>query len=328
MARIAVDAMGGDHAPTEVVWGAIAAAGAGHHLILVGDVERLRPVLADAGADIPVVSASEVIEMGDDAARAIRDKRDASVAVAARLVAEGEADGFVSAGSTGAAMAAAAFILGRLPGVGRPAIASIFPSRVVLLDSGANVSCRPEDLARFAVMGSALARIHFDVATPRVGLVNIGEEANKGRELEKETYRLLERTPGIDFVGNVEGRDLDADRAEVFVTDGFTGNVILKAAEGASRLTFRLAAEAMADPALEEAVAALQPAITGLRQRLDPDRTGGAHLLGVDGVAVIAHGSSTRVAVASAIGLAAEGADGDLPRRISEGLARAGELDA
>jgi glycerol-3-phosphate acyltransferase PlsX len=327
MARIAVDAMGGDHAPTEVVWGAIAAAGAGQHLILVGDEARLRPVLADAGADLPVVAASEVIEMGDDAAKAIRDKRDASVAVAARLVAEGEADGFVSAGSTGAAMAAAAFILGRLPGVGRPAIASIFPSRVVLVDSGANVSCRPEDLARFAVMGSALARIHFDVATPRVGLVNIGEEPNKGRDLEKETYRLLERTPGIDFVGNVEGRDLDADRAEVFVTDGFTGNVILKAAEGASRLTFRLAAEAMADPALEEAVAALQPAIAGLRRRLDPERTGGGHLLGVDGVAVIAHGSSTRVAIASAIGLAAEGADGDLPRRISEGLARAGELD-
>ncbi len=327
MARIAVDAMGGDHAPTEVVWGAIAAAGAGQHLILVGDEARLRPVLADADADLPVVAASEVIEMGDDAAKAIRDKRDASVAVAARLVAEGEADGFVSAGSTGAAMAAAAFILGRLPGVGRPAIASIFPSRVVLVDSGANVSCRPEDLVRFAVMGSALARIHFDVATPRVGLVNIGEEPNKGRDLEKETYRLLERTPGIDFVGNVEGRDLDADRAEVFVTDGFTGNVILKAAEGASRLTFRLAAEAMADPALEEAVAALQPAIAGLRQRLDPERTGGGHLLGVDGVAVIAHGSSTRVAIASAIGLAAEGADGDLPRRISEGLARVGELD-
>ncbi len=326
MARIAVDAMGGDHAPTEVVWGAIAAARAGHHIILVGDEARLAAVLSEAGADLPVVAASEVIEMGDDPAKAIRDKRDASVAVAARLVARGAADGFLSAGSTGAAMAAAAFILGRLPGVSRPAIASLFPSRVVLLDSGANVTCRPEDLARFAVMGSALARIHFGTESPRVGLVNIGEEANKGREQEKETFRLLERMPGIEFVGNVEGRDLASGRAEVFVTDGFTGNAILKTAEGASRFTLRLIVEAISRPELKEAAVALEPAIAELRKRLDPDNTGGGHLLGVKGVAVIAHGSSSRVAIASAIGLAAEGADGDLPQRISEGLARAEDL--
>ncbi len=326
MARIAVDAMGGDHAPAEVVWGAIAAARAGHQITLVGDEARLRPVLAETGADLTIVPASEVIEMDDDPAKAIRDKRDASVAVAARQVAEGKADGFVSAGSTGAAMAAAAFILGRLPGVGRPAIASLFPSRVVLLDSGANVSCRPEDLGQFAVMGCALARIHFGIESPRVGLVNIGEEANKGREQEKETFRLLEGMPGIDFVGNVEGRDLAADRADVFVTDGFTGNVILKTAEGASRLTLRITLEALSRPGLEEAVGTLAPAIDELRRRLDPDNTGGGHLVGVEGIVVIAHGSSSRVAVASAIDLAVKGADGDLPRRISEGLAQVAAL--
>jgi len=326
MSRIAVDAMGGDHAPAEVVWGAVAAARAGHTVSLVGDEERIRSVLDEAEADLEIVPASQVIEMADDAAKAIRDKRDASVAVAARLVADGEADGFVSAGSTGAAMAAAALIMGRLPGVTRPAIASLFPNHTVILDSGANVNCRPEDLGQFAVMGSALAQIHFGIESPRVGLVNIGEERGKGRDLEKETYRLLEQMPGINFIGNIEGRDLATDRAEVFVTDGYTGNVIIKTAEGASRLTLSLTLEAISDPGLQEAVAALGPSIAGLRHRLDPENTGGGHLLGVDGVAVIAHGSSSRVAIVSAITLAAEGIEGDLPNRISDGLARAAAL--
>ena len=226
MSVIAVDAMGGDRAPEEIVHGAVAASGNGTEIILVGDARRIEKLLAEAGADLPVQHATEVIEMADDPARAIRDKKDSSISVAARLVAEGSASGMVSAGSTGAALAAAAFIIGRLPGVGRPAIASLLPNNKMVLDAGANLSCTPEHLAQFAIMGSALAQIHYHVDPPRVGLINIGEERGKGRDLDKAAYELLAGLEGIDFVGNLDGRDLARDTAEVFVTDGFTGNVV------------------------------------------------------------------------------------------------------
>ena len=325
MSRIAIDAMGGDHAPEQIVHGAVDAAASGVELILVGDSATLAPLLAESGAVIPIAHASQVIEMGEDPAVAIREKKDASITVAAKLVAEGEAGGLVSAGSTGAALAAAAFVVGRLPGIGRPAIASLFPTGKIVLDAGANVTCRAEDLVQFAVMGAALAQVHFYVDPPRVGLVNIGEEAGKGRDLDKETYRLLSDLPGITFVGNVEGHDLANDTADVFVTDGFTGNVLLKTAEGAAQMVLTLLNRALFRPELRDPVEQLLPAFGEFRETLDPEGVGGAHLLGTKGVVVIAHGSSSRVAIRNAIGLAAEGVDDGLVDKIAAGLATATE---
>ena len=317
MPRIAVDAMGGDHAPQQVVHGARDAAAAGFEPILVGDVARIEEHLEGIDHDIPLVAAAEVIEMSDDPARAIREKKNASVSVAARLVAEGEAEGMVSAGSTGAALAAAAFIIGRIEGVGRPAIASMFPHGEVVLDSGANLSCRPEHLVQFAIMGAALAEVRNNRAPARVGLVNIGEEPGKGRDLEKEAYRALSEIDIIDFIGNIEGRDIASGVADVFVTDGFTGNVLLKTAEGAARMSYGLMSKALTDGDVDH----MQQILEQARTRLDPEATGGAHLLGTRGVVVVAHGSSSRRAVANAIQMASEGAEQGLPGRIATGLA-------
>ena len=217
-------------------------------------------------------------------------------------------------------MAAAAFVIGRLPGVSRPAIASLFPTDKIVLDAGANVNCRPEDLVQFAVMGAALAQVHFYVDPPRVGLVNIGGEDGKGRDLEKAAYGLLGELDGITFVGNVEGHDLATDTADVFVTDGFTGNVLLKTAEGAAKMVLTLLNRALFKPELRDPIEQLLPAFGEFRATLDPEGVGGAHLLGTKGVVVIAHGSSSRVAICNAIGLAAEGVDDGLVAKIASGL--------
>ena len=322
MSRIAVDAMGGDRAPDEIVLGAVAAADAGADLILVGDAPRITALLVAAGSELPVIHASEVIDMADDPTTALREKKDASVCVAARLVASGDAQGFVSAGSTGAAMAAAALIVGRLPGVSRPALATLMPTAKVILDSGAGLSARPDQLAQFAVMGAALASSHLGLAHPRVGLLNIGEEDGKGRDIEKEAHRLIGATPGVNFIGNIEGRDLGTSNAHVFVTDGFTGNVFLKTAEGAAAMVQKLLAESFAGRQdLSGLIEKLGPVLADFRKKLDPEGVGGAHLLGVNGVVVVAHGSSSRFAVANAIAMAREGADDDLPAKIEQGLA-------
>jgi glycerol-3-phosphate acyltransferase PlsX len=321
MAIIAVDAMGGDNAPFEIVYGAIDAAKRAHEVVLVGDRDQISPILAEAGEDLPIVHASQMIEMFDDPATSIREKRDASISVAARLVKSGEADGVVSAGSTGAAMAAAVFMIGRLPGVSRPAIASYFPSGSVVLDMGANLSCRPADLAQFAVMGAALARTHYGMEQPTVALLNIGEEAGKGRALEREAYKLMKALPHIDFIGNVEGTDLALAKATVIVCDGYTGNILLKTAEGTAKLVLGFMLEAVSAPEYAEALQTLAPAVSQLRERLNPERAGGAHLLGVNGVVVITHGSSTRLSITTAIDTAAEAVDGGLPGRIAAGLA-------
>lgn len=321
MATIAIDAMGGDNAPLEIVHGGIDAAGRGHKIVLVGDQQRLGGILSDAGSDLPVVHASQRIEMSDDPATAIREKRDASISVAARLVKSGEADGMVSAGSTGAVLAASVFMIGRLDGVSRPAIASYFPSGSVVLDMGANLSCRPTDLAQFAVMGAALARTHYGMEKPTVGLLNIGEEAGKGRVLEREAYRLIEAIPHVDFVGNIEGTDLVKAKADVIVCDGYTGNILLKTAEGTAKMVFGFMLEAVSAPEYAEALQALAPAVLELRERLNPERAGGAHLLGIDGVVVITHGSSTRLSITTAVDTAAEAVTGGLPGLIAAGLA-------
>ena len=323
MARVVVDAMGGDHAPGEIVRGAIDAAAEGVDVVLVGDRSQIVPILEQFDADLPIVHADEVIEMHEDPARAVRQKKDSSIMVAARLVKEGDAEAVISAGSTGAALAAAAFVIGRLKGVSRPAIASVFPSREVVLDVGANLEVRPLNLAQFGVMGSAVAKVFLDIEEPGVGLLNIGEEAGKGRELEKEAYVLLAETEGINFVGNVEGRDLGRNRADVFVTDGFTGNVLLKTGEGTSRAMFRYLLEAMQPEKYQAALAELMPAFMELRQMIDPESTGGAHLVGTKGVVVIAHGASSHRAIANAVVMASEGAEHGLVELIAEGIGRA-----
>jgi glycerol-3-phosphate acyltransferase PlsX len=261
--------------------------------------------------------------MGEDPARAIREKKSASVTVAARLVADGEAMGMVSAGSTGAAMAAAALVIGRLKGVQRPAIAIIMPNHdggIVILDAGANIECRPEHLAQFGVMGSALAEAYLGLVLPRVGLLNIGEEEGKGRELDKAAFGLLARAP-IEFIGNVEGRDLSTGKADVIVTDGFTGNVLLKTSEGAASVIAGMVGEVMlADDDMAELLPVLLPKFEDLKKRVDPDSYGGAHLLGSRGVVVIAHGASSRVAIARSLEKAAEGVNRGLVSKVAAGL--------
>lgn len=326
MATIAIDAMGGDNAPVEIVHGGLDAVARGHDVVLVGDRERIAPILADAGVDIPIVHASEAIDMSDDPAAAIREKRDASISVAARLVKAGDADGLVSAGSTGAALAAAVFMIGRLPGVSRPAIASYIPSGSVVLDMGANLSCRPRDLAQFAVMGAALAKTHYGLEQPTVGLLNIGSEAGKGRTLEREAHTLMEELPHIDFIGNVEGTDLAIAKAAVIVCDGYTGNILLKTAEGTAKMVMGFFAEAVAAPEYADAIQALAPALVQLREKLNPERAGGAHLLGVDGVVVVTHGSSSRLSITAAVDTAAEAAEAGLPALIAADVAESEDL--
>ena len=319
MARIALDAMGGDHAPGEIVAGAAVAAAHGVEVVLVGDPDQLKPLAAEHGFGGEIVEAREVVEMGDDPGRAIREKPDSSVAVAARLVREGKVDGFVSAGSTGAAMASAAIIVGRIEGVLRPSIASIFPtpsSPTVMLDSGANPEVKPEHLLQFAEMGAAMAEIYFGADRARVGLLNIGEEKSKGRPLDRATYELLERS-ALNFIGNVEGRDIATGAADVIVTDGFTGNVFLKTVEGAAALINQLIMQEISDidPELKRALA---PALMNIKDRLDYESVGGAHLIGAKGVVVIAHGSSKRRAIANAVRMAADGAERGLVQRVRE----------
>ncbi len=318
MTRIALDAMGGDRAPTETVAGAVAASGKGVDVVLVGDRDLLAAQLRDHGVELSIVHAPEVVGMADDPARAIRDMPDSSVAVCAKMVRDGEVDGFVSAGSTGAAMASAAIIVGRVQGVLRPAIATVLPTRgtsTIMVDSGANPEVKPEHLVQFGEMGAALAEIGFGILHPRVALLNIGEEKGKGRPLEKAAYELLSKA-NLEFVGNIEGRSLAGDHADVIVTDGFTGNVVLKTIEGAGGLVLSLLDEALstASPKTrEEVMGLIEPVV----HRMDYEETGGAFLLGVDGVVVIAHGSSGRRAIANALVLAYEGAAGGLVSRIA-----------
>ncbi len=321
MARIALDAMGGDNAPVETVAGAVDAAARGVDVVLVGRGEVVEPELAKQDANLPLVEAPDVIGMGDDPARALRDKPNASINVAARLVREGEAEGLVSAGSTGAAMAASAILIGRVDRTAPPSIASIFPtpgSPTLVLDSGANPDVSAQNLVQFAIMGSVGAEVLLGVANPRVGLLTNGEEKGKGRSLEREAYELLEKAP-IRFVGNVEGRDVAADKADVIVTDGFTGNVFLKTMEGAAQVIMRYALEAISnlEPSVQESVL---PALDEVRRKLDYETYGGAHLLGVKAAVVIAHGSSSRMAISNALGMASDAAAQDLPGRMAARL--------
>ena len=319
MPRIALDAMGGDHAPVETVAGAIAS---GVDVVLVGDEAALGPLAGDAG--LAVAHADQVIEMGEDPARAIREKRRSSIAVCARLLADGEVDGFVSAGSTGAAMAAAATIVGRMNGVLRPAIATIVPAGEkgkVVLDVGANPNVKTEHLVQFAIMFAALAETRLGIAPPTVGLLNIGEEPGKGREQDRQAFLALEQAP-VQFIGNVEGHDIVGPTPDVIVTDGFTGNVALKTSEGTSRLVMDVFKQELGAVLAErpELAGILAPRRDEIRKKLDPESYGGASLLGVKGVVTIAHGSSTSTAIANALRMTATEAERHLLDRIRAGL--------
>jgi glycerol-3-phosphate acyltransferase PlsX len=327
--RIAVDALGGDNAPREVVAGAVAAAKRlpRDGILLVGARALVEPeVRADAPSNLSLRDSGGPVGMGDEAASALRASPDASVAVAAALVRDGEADAFFSAGNTGATVAAALLRIGRLEGCRRPAIATVLPLRspVLLLDAGATVMCRPQDLLNFAILGSVFAQRYFDLdGDARVGLINVGEEPGKGNDLAKEAHRLMNESPGVRFVGNVEGRDIGSGVADVLVTDGFTGNVVLKTAEGVAREILGMLRSAMTGGAVSKLAAGiLLPRFAGVRDRVDPENYGGSFLLGVRGSVVIGHGNSGARGVENALlGISRTGAG--LTQALEDALAAA-----
>ncbi|MDQ1429894.1 MAG: phosphate acyltransferase [Actinomycetota bacterium] len=323
---VAVDAMGGDRAPEEIVAGAVEAAGElGVRVLLVGLEQAVAPLLPGDVTGVELVPTTEVVEMHDPPA-SVRTRKDSSIVVAAELVRDGKADAMVSAGNTGATMAAALLRMGRIRGVARPAIAVPVPvpgrQPQILVDGGATVDCTAEWLRQFAIMGREYARIRMGVDEPRVGLLSNGEEAGKGDDLRKAVYPLLESLPG--FIGNVEGRDFMHDTVDVIVTDGFTGNVALKTVEGAIRGTAKLVFDTLSSPELSKAAEAVMPALLSAAMELDPDYIGGCTLLGVDGVCVISHGSSNALATKNAVHRAVECVQAHVVDRMKEAVADAG----
>ena len=340
MITIAVDAMGGDKAPVPEVEGAVQAARQfGHRIILVGDRDAIHHKLdthdlsADSGGSLPieVVHATERITMDDHAAKAARSKKGSSMHSCARLVADGKADGYISAGNTGACMAIAKMVLGKVPGVDRPALSGVFPSQkgtpVVVVDVGANVDCEAAMLAQFGLMGQIYSRLVLKVKRPRVGLLSIGEEEHKGNALTRDATPLLKELD-IDFIGNVEGRDLFSGHADVIVCDGFVGNVALKVAEGLAEMMSRMLKESLSATISSKIGYALsRSAFKDFKKRVDYAEIGGAPLLGVKGVCIICHGRSDANAIKNAIRVAAEFASSNMNQRIEEELrefARAG----
>ena len=313
MLPIALDAMGGDKAPGEIVAGAHrAVAELGVSILLVGQPEVLAPI----AGDLEVLPASEVIAMDADPASSVRTKKDSSLVRAAEAVRDGKASAMISAGNTGATMGSALLRMGRIKGVKRPAIATPIPVPggipTVLLDAGANAECTSELLLQFAQMGTVFSRERYGVTEPRVGLLSIGEESSKGTPLVKETHHLLAASDALvkaggRFIGNVEGRDLMTDEVDVVVTDGFTGNVVLKTLEGGMRTLVGAIFEAFgSSPEAKAASDVLLPALLPLYGSVDPDNTGGAMLLGVDGLCLISHGSSSATAIVNAVRVAKE----------------------
>jgi phosphate acyltransferase len=317
MIRVAVDAMGGDRGPDEIIAGAVAAASADVRPIVVGG-----ETLDTQGLEL--VHAPDVITMDDKPTEAVRAKPDSSLVTACRIVAEGKADTVVSAGNTGAMLAACLRELRRLPEVRRPAIAVTIPARrgpSVLIDSGANADARPEDLVQSAHMGTVFAQEILGVPNPEVRLLSIGEEAEKGNLFALEAHELLAAAPELNFAGNTEGRDLLVGAADVVVTDGFTGNVALKILEGTIKnLLEAIREEVTATTRGKLGGLLIRPATRRLRARLDPDTYGGAYLLGLRGLAVIAHGNSSRRAIENAIRLAARGVEHDVVGRLAQRL--------
>ena len=325
MLPIAVDAHGGDHAPSAVLSGAHAASRAGTPVVLVGAADL---DTSDGGTALELIAASEVIGMTEDPAQAVRRKKDSTLVRAAEAVRDGRASAMVSAGNTGATMASALLRMGRIKGVKRPSIATPIPvpgsTPTVLLDAGANAEVQAEWLVQFAVMGSVYAHHRFDIDVPRVGLLSIGEEPGKGDSLRKQSYGLLAAARGIDFIGNVEGRDIMSDVVDVCVTDGFTGNVVLKTLEGGMKAVIGALLAAFDADEYRQHADALMPALLPLYEQLSPDTYGGAILLGVDGVCIISHGSSSPTAITNAIGVARDMVEHRIVAEIADAIAAAG----
>lgn len=326
---VAIDAVGGDYAPDEIVAGALQAVGElGVRVLLVGPEETVRPLLpgGEPPPGVELRHAGEVIAMHDDPAASVRTRKDASVVRCAEAVRDGAAQAMVAAGNTGAAMASALLRMGRIRGVARPAIAVPMPvpgsRRQLLIDGGATVDCTPEWLVQFARMGREFARFRLGVDEPTVGLLSNGEEPGKGDELRKAAHALLTDVKG--FVGNVEGRELMTGHPDVVVTDGFTGNVALKSLEAAIKATAGLVFRVLESPEAAEAARVVVPLLLDAASELDPNDTGGAVLLGVDGVCVISHGSSNAHAIVNATRVAADSVRAGVVGRLKEAIAHAG----
>jgi glycerol-3-phosphate acyltransferase PlsX len=334
---IAVDAMGSDKAPTPEIDGAILACQTlPVRVHLVGDEAVLRPLLArelesrglmEGDLPLTIVHASERIGMDEKAATAVRHKKDSSMRVGMRMVREHRAAAFLTAGNTGAAMATAKMVLGVLAGVDRPALAMVLPTLVegqpcVLLDVGANVDCKPQNLEQFAVMGELYARSIFKIERPRVGLLSIGEEEGKGNELTGEAFPLLKKLP-LNFVGNVEGRDIYNGEADVIVCDGFVGNVALKTSEGLTKLVRELLKDSLKKTVTAQVGALLsRKAFIAFKKTIDPTEYGGAPLLGLRGICFVAHGSSNDRAIMNCIRVAAEFAEKGINEQIEREFSR------
>jgi glycerol-3-phosphate acyltransferase PlsX len=327
---VAIDAMGGDQAPQAIVAGTVAAARALPDIdtILVGDQSVIEPLLStDRPANLQVQHASEVVEMCDAPGVAVRQKRDSSIAVGMRLVRDGQAQAMISAGNSGAMMAAGILILKAQRGIDRPAIATLLPTRrgqVVLLDSGATTDCKPAHLVHFACMGSIYAATVLDCVNPRVGLLSIGEEPTKGDELTKETHQLLLTTSNLNFVGNVEPKEMLRGDVDVVVCDGFVGNLMLKAGEGLGELIMNLISDEVKKNFFDRLLAGLlRPALRRVKKRFDYAEVGGALLLGVNGVVVIGHGRSNSLAITNAIRVAARAVQRDLAHTLGSATCEA-----
>ena len=326
--KIAVDAMGGDNAPHAIVAGAVQAAREfGIGIILVGVEQTIQAELNKhlhvKTLPIEIRKATEVVDMLDSPATVFRRKKDSSIRVANELVKSGEAVAVISAGHTGAAMTTSLFVLGKLGGVERPAIATFMPNlkgTSIVLDVGANVDCKPMHLLQFAVMGEVYAKYLLKIPSPRVGLLSIGEEATKGNELTKEAFKLLTET-SINFIGNVEGRDVMSGKADVVVCDGFIGNVVLKVSESVAETIGLMIRENIGENLIRKlGYLMMRPAFRALKRRVDYAEYGGAPLIGIDGISIISHGRSSDRAVKNAIRVAAELAKSEVNKHIHEDI--------
>ncbi len=323
--RIAIDAMGGDRAPAEIVAGALRAKEElGVEVLLVGDPQKIEASLPPnvSLSQVEIVPAEDTISMDEEALSGIRRKPKASINVAMSLVKQGKAEAVFSAGHSGAAMAAALLRLGRLPGIDRPAIGAVFPTmiaskQVLVLDVGANVDCRPKFLEQFAILGSAYSQYVLGVPEPKVGLLNIGEEESKGNDAAVRTYQMLQSNAHIAFIGNAEGRDVLSGDFDVIVCDGFVGNVLLKFAEAVGNIVLQIIKEELPQGLRGQVgTAILKPNLKKIKQRIDHAEHGGALLLGVDGICIIGHGSSQAPSVFNAIRMAKEAVDNQVLQRI------------
>lgn len=327
--RIAVDAMGGDHGPRIVIPGALDGARAyGCALSLVGQEGAIREELAQVntnGLDVEVVAAADTIGMDEHPAQAVRRKPDASINVALRLIKDGRADAMISAGNSGAVMAAALMTLGRIAGIERPAIASYLPTirkRTLVLDLGAVTDPKPSNLVQFAIMGKVYAEKVLERPNPTIGLLSNGEEPTKGNNLVQATWPLLANTPEINFQGNVEGKDVPLGTVDIVLTDGFTGNVVLKTAEGVGAMIVELLRQELTATLPRKLAAfALRPAFRAVRAKFDYAEIGGAPLLGVNGAVIIAHGRSNATAIRNAVGVGKRSAEQDLAGAIRDVIA-------